>query len=392
MKTRLTLWIVLLCAATVLLSGCASTAQAAPTAAAPTAQSVDLSVAEGRLVPFQALDLAFESGGRVAETNGEEGQVVKAGQVLARLEGSEIFQAQEAAAKLEIVQAEQALQRLKDDTLVSLAATAVEMESAHKEYDEAASGWSAKDQKYPSTFETALSDYVEAERMVREAQQKLDEETDHPGDTPLRTQAQNRLEREKTRRATAYQTVLTKYEGPREGEALSARSRLVNAIARMEAARLRQAKLNGGPDPDSSAVLQARLKSAQAAQAAAQKNLRALELRAPWNGTLVNWDLKTGQFAGPGQVVGALADTTTWWIETTDLAENDVIAFKIGGAVNVTVNALAGQTFTGTVKAIHGKGEKVQGDMTYQARIALNQSDPRFYWNMTVKVTVKDAK
>lgn len=391
MKTRFVLWI-LVCAALVLLTGCASTAQAAPTAAAPAAQPTDLSVAEGRLVPFQSLDLAFESGGRVAEANGEEGQAVKAGQILARLEGGEIFQAQEAAAKLEIVQAEQALQRLKDDTLVNLAAAAVEMESARKEYDDAAGGWSIKDPKNPTTFETALSDYVEAERVVREAQQKLDEDRDQRSDTPLRVQAQNRLEREKARRATAYQSVLAKYEGAREGEALASRARLVNAIARMEAARLRQNKLNGGPDPDSTAVLQARLKSAQAAQAAAQKNLRALELRAPWSGTLVNWDLKAGQFAGPGQAVAALADTSTWWVETTDLAENDVIAYKIGGTVSVTVNALAGQTFTGTVKAIQGKGEKMQGDMTYRARIALNQSDPRFYWNMTVKVTVKDLK
>jgi hypothetical protein len=55
----------------------------------------------------------------------------------------------------------------------------------------------------------------------------------------------------------------------------------------------------------------------------------------------------------------------------------------------VTVNALPGEPYSGVVESIQGKGEKIQGDITYQVRIRLDQSDPRWYWNMVAKITSK---
>jgi len=152
--------------------------------------------------------------------------------------------------------------------------------------------------------------------------------------------------------------------------------------------RLRLDKLNGGPDPDLEARLQARLEAARAAQVAAQEGRRALEVQAPWSGELVDWELKVGQGVAAGQTVGGLANTGGWRVETTDLTENSVVAVKRGDQVSITGDSLPGETFTGTVESIRGRGEKYQGDMTYRVRIRMHQNDPRWYWNMTVKVTI----
>ncbi len=388
MNTRFYAWIVLVTLSALLLAGCAGQAQASPELTpVPTEAGTDMVIAEGRLKPARALDLSFAAGGRVAEILAEHGQEVAADQVLARLEGAETFRAQEAAAKLEGLKAEQDLRRLQEDAFLELSETSAGLEAARKEYDAVVSSWTGGGDKYPSEFDAALEDYIEAERDVRAAQVKVDDERDQPDDAPARAQAEKRLADEKARRAEAYRALLAGYEDPREGKLTNNRTPLVRAIARLESAQLRLSKLRGKADPEQEALLKARLEAARAAEAAAQQNIRMLEMRAPWAGRLERWDLELGQSVVPGQLVGALADASYWVIETTDLTENDVVTLKHGDRLSITINALPGEAYSGVVENIEGKGEKIQGDMTYQVRVRLDQNDPRWYWNMISKIT-----
>lgn len=391
MKKQLTLLTVLFISIVAFaLSGCASQAQASPVVqVTPDSSMVNRVVAEGRLEPVRGLDLAFASSGRVAEVLVEEGQSVEAGQVLARLEGAQNYQAQAAAAQLEQLAAEQDLQHLREKAFLKLASAAAEIEAARKAYDAVVSSWTGGNAKYPTTFDAALKEYIDAEKAVRDAQTKVDSQRDQPEDAPARTQAEKRLSDELERRSSAYQTLLANYEQPREGTNTENRTPLVQAVARLEAAMLDLNKLKGQADPEQEALLQARIEAASAAQAAAQQNLSTLELKAPFAGQLFNWDLEAGEFVIPGQVTGALADTSSWVVETTDLSENDVVLLQVGSPVKVTVNALPGETFSGVVESINGKGEKIQGDMTYQVRIRMDQNSPRWYWNLVVKVTAE---
>ncbi len=388
MKRQLT-FPLLFCAA-LLLSACSGVAQAAPaTATSPAAApALDAVVAEGSLVPAQEMVLAFPAGGRVLEVAAAEGDTVQAGDVLARLEGSEALLAQQAAADLEIIETRQALDDLETDTLLALSLASAELESAQKDYDTAENAWSGKNAADPTEFDTALINYIEAETTVREAQEKVNDEAGQPKDSPSRQQADDDLLREQARRAEAYAALLTDYENPQEGSQTGARTTLLKAITRLETARARLSDLNGGADPDLRALLDARLAAAQAARDAAQEGLSALEIRAPWAGVLVLWDLVVGEVALPGQPVGALADFSAWFVETTDLTENGVVLISTGDEVEITVDALPGEAFNGVIESIQGKGEKYQGDMTYKARIRMTQHDPRWYWNMNVKVTI----
>src|SRR3989304_3319346 len=65
-------------------------------------------VAEGRLVPRESVELSFVASGQVAEVLVKEGDVVKAGDVLARLSNREQLESNIAVAQLEVLAAQQA--------------------------------------------------------------------------------------------------------------------------------------------------------------------------------------------------------------------------------------------------------------------------------------------
>jgi len=388
-KTLSTLFVLLFTAS--LLSGCGTipgASAAAPTTPAPLPENTykDTSVAEGRLVPVNKLELAFISGGRVKEVTAKDGDLVQAGQVLAVLEGEEQFKAQDSAAQVEMVDAGNALKKMKEDALVTMTEASVAVEDARDEFDHLSNSWNKNNSDKVSAFDTALTDYIEADDDVTDAQKKLDDLTDQAKDSPARIQAQERLDRELNRRQTAYASLLAEYEKPKEGGTDEKRTRLVEAIANLENARFRMNKLANGIDPDKEALVNAHVQNAAASRAAAGKAVNDLQLKAPWAGRLSNWDVRAGQVVYSGGIIGALADTSAWMVETTDLSEDDVVNMEPGQAVNMTINALPGQTFTGRVESIHAKGEKIQGDMTYVAHITVDQNDPQFYWNMTVKI------
>jgi HlyD family secretion protein len=382
--------ITILAACLMALSGCTTGAQANPMPQ-PTVVSTktDHVVAEGRLVPVMSIDLSFAASGHVDEVLVSQGETVEEGQVLARLEGAENYRSQAAAARLELIQVKQDLLHLDENAFLRLADASAEVEAARKAYDAVVSIWTGGNAKYPTTFDAALKDYIDAEKDVRDAQTKANTMRDQPEDAPARIQAEKRLADEVSRRADAYQAMIENYEKPREGANTENRTPLVQAVARLESALLQLDKLQGKADPEQKALLEARLEAAETALAAAEHNLRMLELCAPFAGSLVRWDLKSGQFITPGQVVGALADVSSWMVETTDLSENDVVMLQVGSPVMVSVNALPDENYTGVVESIQGKGEKIQGDMTYKVRIQMDQTSPRWYWNMIVKVNAE---
>jgi multidrug efflux pump subunit AcrA (membrane-fusion protein) len=65
-------------------------------------------------VPRETVQLAFVTGGEVAEVLVEEGDVVKAGDVLARLGNQEGLEASIVAADLELLNAKQAVDKLQE--------------------------------------------------------------------------------------------------------------------------------------------------------------------------------------------------------------------------------------------------------------------------------------
>src|SRR5260221_8763306 len=94
------------------LTACANKPAAASSISAPASAKTGSVIAGGKLKPVQGSDLSFQARGIVEAINVKIGDHVKKGDVLARLSNVPQAEAQLAAAKLELLDAQQALDML----------------------------------------------------------------------------------------------------------------------------------------------------------------------------------------------------------------------------------------------------------------------------------------
>jgi multidrug resistance efflux pump len=124
-----------------LLSACGP--KAAAPAGTPAAVQADGLIAEGRLLPVSSLDMSFSVPGQVAEVLVKDGDMVKAGQALARLNDSPEAQSALASAKKEALAAQQALDDYKASAQVTLAQGQLDAVIAKKLHTTAKSNYNA---------------------------------------------------------------------------------------------------------------------------------------------------------------------------------------------------------------------------------------------------------
>lgn len=128
---------------------------------------------------------------------------------------------------------------------------------------------------------------------------------------------------------------------------------------------------------------------ATAALAEARAARERTVLTAPFIGTLAELLVEDGEWATPGFPVARVGGGG-WVVETTDLVELDVVRVAVGQPVEVTLDALPGETLRGTVVDIGRVPELVLGDVTYHVRIALDSVPEALplRWGMTALVTI----
>ena len=156
--------------------------------------------------------------------------------------------------------------------------------------------------------------------------------------------------------------------------------------AETEAKRTYDATQNG-PDNDKLALAQAELDNAKAQVAAAQDALDAYNLTAPFDGTIMDINVTANQMAGPETWAVAIADTSQWYVDTSDLNELDVVKVSVGQKVDITADALPGVKMNGVVEAIGNTPVNQGTDVLYTVHIRLNDPDPLLRWGMTMEVT-----
>ncbi len=134
--------------------------------------------------------------------------------------------------------------------------------------------------------------------------------------------------------------------------------------------------------------MEAKLQSAQASLDSEKYALAQGMLLAPFDGMIVDVNIKTGEIAQPGKVAVIVGDITHMQIETTDLSERDIASVKIGQTANVHVKALD-TTITGKVLHISPISETVGGDVTYPVTIELDEQPEGLLWGMSADVEIQ---
>lgn len=397
-----------------------SSSEPTPTAVPIAAVQTDLASvvsAEGFVTPARDANLAFTIGGQVTEVLVAEGDRVEAGVVLARLDQTDqraaIMQAEAGVAQAQagVVQAEAGLAQAQAAIATAQARLAqaqagprpeevgpalAAVESARSRLNQLLAGAT------PEQIQAAEATLLKAASNVRQAQAEYDKIAwaGNVGETPQALLLES---------ATLdYETALANYNallrgptaediqvaqaGVAEAEAALARAQLG---ARPEDIRVAEAGVEeaktGLQNAQAALVTaEAGLVAAQAGLTAAQNSLADTELVAPFDGTVTNVNLEVGEFVGPGAPVITLGDTSRWYVETDDLSEIDITAVAVGQPVVVTVDAMPGQEFDGTVIDIAPRSEVKRGDVTYTVTIELQNVDGvALRWGMTAFVDIQ---
>ena len=328
-----------------LVSAC-SAGRAAATAtpeAIPTVIADSTIIAEGRVEPLRDAEIAFNASGVVSEVLVEEGETVKKGQPLIRL--GDQLDTQYAAAQLELVSAQKALNDLLNTSGADLAQAVIDLKQAKEDFDKA----------------DDYLHYLQNSKKVPQSQTKL------------------LLETKRNTWMYVYKTKTFKGPAP-EDWIIEAQNDLALKKAKLDEAQKTYDRMRDGADADQLAVLQARLDAAKAGVA-------AFEVIAPFDGVVAEMNAKQGGSINAGESAVTIADFSSWLVKTTDLTEIDVVNLQEGQPVTVTLDALPDSELKGEILSIGQNYAENQGDIVYKVTILLTDTHPNMRWGMTASVS-----
>jgi multidrug efflux pump subunit AcrA (membrane-fusion protein) len=371
----------------IVLSACSSNPGTSSTEATPTPGAATV-IAAGHLVPNRSLYLAFQVPGHVTDILVHKGDQVTPGQVLAHLGDSQQAEAGLVAAQLELTSAQQAYDSLiRTADLVHAQAWQAYI-NAQNANASAQLAWDSLDQnKIQTDIDNAQADMTSRSTDLENARKDLAKYSNLPASNPTRKTYEDKL---RTAQTNYDQAIIKVDQLTNQRDSIHAALQIAQA-AETEAKRNFENTQNG-PNTDTLALARARLDNAKAQVATAQYGIDNYELTAPFVGTIEDINISVNQMVGPTTWVFSLADTSTWYVDTSDLGELDVVKLNTGQAVTVTADALPGITMPGVVESISRTPTLQTGDILYTVHIRMDAVDPNLRWGMTMEVTFPPNK
>ena len=349
---------------------------------------IALASATGKVVPAEWATLSIASGGIVAELEHENAQVSR-GDVLLVLDGGEAASAAVAAASLDLVLAEQALQALTENAVLSSAEAQQAVADARDAVRDAERVINNLEFGSKQTdIDQAFANLVLAEDKLDDAREDYE---------PYANKPETNLERARYLSLLAqsqadYDDAVRLYNNLRgdanEIDLDQALADLAVAQAQLEVANADLEDRADGPDPDLAEQAIARVENAQAQLAAAQAAFDDLALEAPFDGTVSAVYVRISEWVTPGQPVILIGDLNQLQVETTDLNEIDVARISIGNAATITFDALPDVVVNGTVSSISTKATEGTG-VNYKVIIELETIPSGLRWDMTAFVDIE---
>ena len=388
------------------LAGCggAASPESVPADEVPVvAQEADKVVAEAVIEPARWSELRFDIGGNpsaslrtsVAEVLVAEGDVVAAGELLARLETADLERAV-AQAELSLREAQVGLSqaRLKLEQLQEPPDEA-EVRRAERAVDQAAAALKAAQLDLREVLDSVLLNETleDAEEVYEDLGHKYEVRLEmyESGEEPdywYVDQAQERLEDAKLNLDRVRQQGAARLQEVRNAvqEAEQAYQEAEDALAELlEGADALEVE---GAEKEIEAA-EVGVDTAELALEEARSNLEEAELVATFDGVVVEVNIDPGDEVGSGEVAMVLATLGELQARTVDLTELDVARVAEGQVAVVTVDALPGVEMRGRVARIGLQAEDYRGDVTYPVIIELEEAVGELRWGMTAMAEIE---
>ena len=309
-----------------------------------------------------------EVSGRVVEVGAAEGQTVKAGDVLLRLDGSMLAaQRAQAVAAVKTARAQRdqlaagARSQQIDAAQASITTTRALLNGAQADLDRLLAG-ATNDQ-----IQAARSQLASAQARAKLAKDTYDnvvagrstgKDFGVMGTGLGMPEEQMRVQVEAANaQVTAAQQRLNKVlSGALPDEVKSAQARVAGAQAQLESAQAQYDLLAAGPSKEQIVAADAAVAQAEAALKAFDVQADKLVIRAPADGTILVRNVGVGEILSPGASAFVLGKLATLQI-TVYLPENKYGRVKLGQTVRVSVDSYPGVTFTATVIQVADQAE-----------------------------------
>jgi multidrug resistance efflux pump len=334
--------------------------------------------ASGKVVTDQQASLAFSLPGNVKLVSVVAGEQVQAGQTLVQLD--------DASQQIAFQQANLALHELTSPEAIANAELAVT--AAQKQVIDAQTTqlntqyWQNKDLQ-----QNYYANYVIAKDNLDKAQKTYDGA--HVGqyiNNANEAVAYQNLYNAKKAYDSAFYYYSVYSQTPTQRQLDEAKANLDLANATLANARNYLAALTGGNVPaGATGTSYLKFQQARLAVQAAQANLDATRLVAPFSGQVASVTTSLGDYVSPGQVILVISDVNHMHVETTDLSERDVPMVKLGQAATVSIKAL-NKNVSGKVGAISPLADTLGGDVVYNVTILLNTLPSNLRSGMSVDV------
>ncbi len=396
-------WTILLIGLT-LITGCAGPASPEPTLP-PVEEREDALTAEAVVEPERWVVLRAASNTTVAQVPVAEGQAVRAGDLLVALDPTDAELAvQRAEAELAAAEArlEQARAGTRPEQIAVLAAqraaaSAVVTQTVAQRDVHLSGETEAELAAVQADLLAADVAHEQAEEAHQDTMRCYDirypwgeEEEICPALGPYEEMARAQEE-------AAYAALLAAraqadaIEGSAEAQLAEAQARVAAATGRRDAVEAQLELARAGSPAATIAAAEAGVARAEAALARAQAALDDCQIRAPFDGVVVDLPGHTGDAVAAGQPVVTLATLDRLRLRTTDLRELDVAQVTVGQPAVVAIDAAA-EPLQGQVVRVDPQGQEHLGDVTYPVLIALEDAAPRWLrWGMTAEVALGEG-
>jgi len=337
--------------------------------------------ATGSIQPNEELSLLFRSVGSVDSVLVEVGQMVKAGQLLAQLDTTDLTLALAQARVAQEISAAQLakLEAPPDSMDVAAAQAAVEVAQASVAGAEAALA-SAQ-----SSYRDLFSGPTDAQQVINEAQlrqaeialsqaqQAYNKIKDQPdaGMFPQAQQLQQATVNYEVAQAQVGKTVEPVAEARRVqglNQIAQAQSALRQAQAQVVNARNSLDNLLEGAKAEDLIIARAQVKQAQLNQLQAENALANARLVAPIDGVISQVNIKSGEVANNARPALVLTDLSQFRMKVL-VDEIDVRQVAVGQPVRLSVDALPGAEITGLVTEISPTASNVNGVVAYEVTV-----------------------
>ena len=320
--------------------------------------------------------LSFRIPGKLLERLVEEGDTVRAGQVLARLDNGDqtlaVAMAEAGLANAQAVLAELVAGSRPEDLDRALARVAQareslsELERGNRSEDiergraELAAA-KAAEQSAQVTLLQAKTDFTRYDKLFKEG--SVSATVFETYSNNLRT-AENRLEESRARSRAAGEQLSLLTTGAR----VEQRERAAAALRQAEA---EYALVKAGARQETIDQARAKVAAAETALQQARRQLAYTELPAPMDGVVLSVAAEAGEYLNPATPVLVVGDLARPWLRAY-INEKDLGRVKLQQAATVTTDSYPGKPYAGRITYIAGQAEFTPKTVqTFEERVKL---------------------